>query len=96
MIYPGAPEHSVEFVPSGRGVARCAPNPDYPNGIALYCAKPGEMACKVSLPYPAHECGVWIVRCKSCPMAVAVTAAGRPDDPISVTMPCQLKGLGFR
>lgn len=81
--------HSVRFEPSGRGQAQCAPDPAFPNGIALSVGKSGEKACSVALPYPAPECGMWIVRCGECPMSLAITAAGRPDDPISVTFPCE-------
>lgn len=81
--------HSVRFAPSRRGKAQCLPDPDYPRGIAIDASDPGAPACLVSLPYPAPECGIWIVRCDLCPMSVAVTAAGRPDDPVSVRMSCR-------
>lgn len=81
--------HSIEFRPSGRGKAQCDPNPEYPHGIALDTSKPNAASCLVDLPYPAPECGIWIVRCEDCPMSVAVTAAGRPDDPISLKMECR-------
>lgn len=82
--------HSVEFQPSGRGKAQCPPNPNFPNGVKVDVSD-GLIACTKDLPYPATECGAWIVRCKACDMSVAVTAAGRPDDPISVTMACKLQ-----
>lgn len=81
--------HSITFAPSGRGKAQCAPDRAFPEGVKLIIEKPGEKACKVTLPYPAPECGMWIVRCDDCPMSLAITAAGRPDDPISVTIPCE-------
>lgn len=87
--------HSVEFQPSGRGKAQCPPNPNFPNGVKVDVSD-GLIACIKHLPYPAPECGAWIVRCKACDMSVAVTAAGRHDDPVSVTMACKLqrtKGL---
>ena len=84
--------HTVEFVPSGRGKARCEPNPDYPNGIDSIDIALGGASCKVELPYPAPECGYFVVRCKLCGFSAAITAAGRPDDPKSVTIPCQLTG----
>ncbi len=52
-------------------------------------ARPGAETCTIALPYPAPECGMWIIRCDRCPMSIAVTAAGRPDDPISVTVECK-------
>lgn len=81
-------KHSIEFVPSGRGPARCAPNAAYPNGIAVDIAgdKP---ACEITLPYPAPECGAYYINCNCCGLHFAVTAAGRPDDPISVRVPCK-------
>jgi predicted RNA-binding Zn-ribbon protein involved in translation (DUF1610 family) len=81
--------HVVEFIPSGRGKARCAPNPCYPDGIALDATNGAMVSCKVDIPYPSPECGIIIVRCKLCRYAAAVTVAGRPDDPVSIKLPCQ-------
>jgi hypothetical protein len=78
----------VEFEPSGRGKARCARNPDYP-GCCHIDVTEGRPGCSVNLPYPAPECGEWIVLCAACGMCVGVTAAGRPDDPRSVHIPCK-------
>lgn len=78
---------SVEFVPSGRGKAQCAPNPGYPDGIDIKIKD--RPVCVVALPYPAPECGHHMLRCVRCGVAVAVTAAGRADDPKSVEIPCQ-------
>jgi hypothetical protein len=78
----------IEFLPSGRGKAQCPPDPDYPHGIEVDGAPPGVPSCTARLPYPAPECGMWIVHCDECPMTIAVTAAGRPDDPVSVRFPC--------
>jgi hypothetical protein len=79
---------SIEWHPSGRGKARCKPNPDFPDGIDMDVSE-GQTACAVDLPYPAPECGAWIVRCMACGMSVAVTAAGRPDDPRTLKMACK-------
>lgn len=87
-------EHNISFLPSGRGKARCEPNPAYPNGIAVDLTA-GQVnvpqSCEVDLPYPAPECGTWLVVCGLCKISIAVTAAGRPDDPISVKIPCKWK-----
>jgi hypothetical protein len=87
-------EHEITFVKSGRGKAQCAPNPEYPNGIAVDLTK-GQVNvpqyCEVTLPYPAPECGYWQVECGLCRIIVGVTASGRPDDPISVKIPCKIK-----
>jgi hypothetical protein len=80
--------HVVNFIPSGRGKARCAPDPEYPNGKVMGKVKPGTRQCRVTLPYPAPECGVFRVDCKTCKMVVLVTAAGRPDDPKEVILEC--------
>lgn len=79
---------SVDFVKSGRGKARCASNPDFPDGVELNAADQNKPLCKIPLPYPAPECGTWMVVCGSCGLSVAITAAGRPDDPTSVTVNC--------
>ena len=80
----------VEFKPSGRGKAQCPPDPQFPNGVTINAANHGQPFCEVALPYPAPECGHYVVRCSLCDMSVAITAAGRPDDPRSLTMPCRL------
>ena len=55
---------SVEFKPSGRGTARCAPNPDRPDGCYVDITE-GQTGCSFERPYPAPECGAWIVSCRS-------------------------------
>lgn len=83
----------VKFEPSGRGKAQCEPDPRYPNGIAL--PKPPANVCPdtcfIELPYPAPECGIFLATCNTCRNVIAITAAGRPDDPISFYMPCLRK-----
>lgn len=86
-----APHFSIEWIDSGRE-PQCAPNPDFPNGIDVEGCPPSVTACKVDLPYPAKRCGMYIVECSVCRFKVAVTTAGRPDDPRSVKIPCQLQG----
>jgi hypothetical protein len=76
---------TVKFVASGRGKARCPANPDFPYGkaIDLTNGKPGVW---IDLPYPAPECGSFVIsgaRIKSG----AVTAAGRADDPTKIKLP---------
>lgn len=69
--------------------AQCEPNPDYPEGMDIDITnKENEANCFVELPYPAEECGVWLVRCKTCGAVNGATAAGRPDDPKSFKFPC--------
>jgi len=83
-------QHSIEFVPSGRGKAQCPPDPAYPEGIEIDLAGHAAAWCWVHLPYPAPECGHFVVRCKLCRFSAAVTAAGRPDDPKTLRIPCDL------
>lgn len=81
-------QHTVEFFRSGRGKAQCPADPAYPHGIAIDGATAGAPSCLVPIPYPAPECGVWIVRCQECETSIAITAAGRADDPVSVRIAC--------
>jgi hypothetical protein len=78
----------IYFEPSGRGKARCSPNPNYPTGIIVDLSE-DQHNCEINLPYPAKECGIWIVKCNTCQTVIAVTAAGRPDDPIKVKIKCK-------
>jgi hypothetical protein len=84
---------TVTFHPSGRGKAQCAPDPDYPNGKVIDCAG-NQLSCTVDLPYPAPECGHFLVKCAICSLQVAVTAAGRTDDPTKLILPCKFKSGG--
>lgn len=85
----------MRFVPSGRGKAQCPPDPAYPDGVSVNATRPGEEGCVTELPYPAPECGHWRICCATCGMTVVVTAAGRPDDPRELTIPCmdQIGGM---
>jgi len=83
--------HEVTFHPSGRGKAQCPSDPDYPKGKKIVIdVQPN---CEVALPYPAPECGQYLIRCKTCHASLMITAAGRLDDPVSVTMPCRSEAL---
>ncbi|MET4187667.1 hypothetical protein ABIB86_000384 [Bradyrhizobium sp. JR1.7] len=78
----------VTFVTNGRK-AQCAPNPAHPNGIDVDLAHGAKSACLANLPYPAECCGILIARCKTCGASAAITTAGRPDDPRTVTLACK-------
>ena len=39
-----------------------------------------------------ERCGVYLVECKICGSSVALTTAGRIDDPRSVTIACKIEG----
>jgi hypothetical protein len=78
----------IEFVRSGRGKAQCPPDPAFPDGVAVDMSRPGRPHCDLELPYPAPECGRWHVRCRQCFLVIAITAAGRPDDPRHLRIAC--------
>lgn len=82
-------QHEVRFIPSGRGKATQPADPRYPKGKEILPDLPADIpTCRVELPYPAPECGLYSIQCRLCQVRVAVTAAGRPDDPTAVTFPC--------
>ena len=80
------------FVASGRGKAQCPPNPNFPIGKSLDVGiRP---SCKAIIPsYPAPECGIFFIHCNLCDVRIAVTAAGRPDDPVDIQIPCNLGAI---
>jgi hypothetical protein len=78
----------VDWRDAGRE-PRCAPNPEYPNGIDRDCSGGASQTCSATLPYPARRCGSYFVECEICGIRVAVTTAGRPDDPRSVRIACR-------
>jgi hypothetical protein len=74
----------------GRG-PQSKPDPRWPEGIGLDCSSGAGAACKVDLPYPARRCGFHENACEVCGIIIAVSTAGRPDDPRSVTIACRGK-----
>ena len=66
------------------------PNPNYPEGkdVDLTIGLHGP-SCDTALPYPARRCGYYEVTCVECNIKVAITTAGRPDDPRSARIPCK-------
>lgn len=67
--------------------AQVPPNPNYPDGIDIDSGR--RPACRVELPYPAECVGLHYVACNDCKSNMMITAAGRPDDPKSVMLPCK-------
>lgn len=80
----------IQFVDRYRE-PQCAPDPNYPTGKDVDCSVSPSPICKTDLPYPAKRCGVYIVKCLSCGQNIAITTAGRPDDPRSLTLSCKSK-----
>jgi hypothetical protein len=69
--------------------SRIQSNPKYPDGIDIDISGRAMLSCVVKLPYPAPRVGMYQVWCKTCGFSAGVTAAGRPDDPRSVRVPCK-------
>jgi hypothetical protein len=69
---------------------KCSPNPKFPNGMCVDLSLGAERICAVKLPYPAPRCGAMLIECEVCDLRVAVTVAGRVDDPHTVKMACLL------
>jgi hypothetical protein len=69
---------------------KCAPNPDYPNGIDLDVSDGADKTCVADLPYPAKRIGSYAVECQVCGATAACTTAGRVDDPKSIKLACRL------
>ena len=83
----------VVFIDSGRE-PQCKPDPKYPNGQDIEIPRgyiPGSDRCCNNLPYPAPRCGVYLIKCNDCGVNVALTVAGRVDDPRTITIPCKMK-----
>ena len=79
--------HRVRWIDAGREPQH-PPNPAYPSGIDVDLSTPDADACAVTLRYPAKRVGRYEITCAECGGVFAVTTAGRPDDPRSVTVPC--------
>jgi hypothetical protein len=68
------------------------PNTRYPTGVDVDLSSDAERTCHLKLTYPAPRIGVYSIRCLTCGLTVAITTAGRADDPRSVKLACKLKG----
>lgn len=89
MVTPGSGTFTIEWGWRSNLPARNPPNPDYPYGIAMDLTHGVGAACEVVLAYPAPGVGTWTIVCDTCGRTAAVTAAGRPDDPTKVLIPCK-------
>lgn len=83
----------VKWVDGGRPPS-AKPDPKHPDGVDLVLpasAQDSLEICSTKIPYPTgHEnIGTWLVTCRRCGFQITVTAASRPDDPKSITFPCQ-------
>lgn len=91
---PPGPSEPGDFTIEWRGTgqkAQCAPNPAHPKGVHIDGRMDKrEPACMVKLPYPAPCIGGYKATCKVCGLVIGLTAAGRPDDPKSFEINCNL------
>lgn len=81
----------VEWI-DGNREPKCAPNPAYPDGIDVDASLGANATCEIALDHPTPRCGFYVVRCDVCDFSIAITTAGRHDDPRSVKVPCKLSG----
>jgi len=86
----GAPaaRFSVDWIDSGR-LTEYPADPGYPRGVAIDVALDAPHACRVELPWPAERIGQWVVICRVCGYAIALSTAGRADDPHTARLPCR-------
>lgn len=79
----------IRWIQRSRQPAQNPANPAYPDGVDAIIGYPGRPSCKISVPYPAVSgLGMWSLKCQSCDLHVFITAAGRADDPRTVTVNC--------
>ena len=64
-------------------------NPRYPRGRRLDTSMGAHKTCEIELPYPAKRLGAHLIKCDECGLRVAVTTAGRTDDPTWVKVACK-------
>lgn len=72
---------------------KVAPNPEYPHGKAVDVSGGAAVTCTATLPYPAKRIGAHFITCRICGSVAACTTAGRPDDPSSIKMRCDITRL---
>lgn len=90
-VNPPGPQFAVNWLDAGRE-PQVAPDPRYPNGMDVDLTKGQTPNCRVDLECPAPRCGTYLVACNVCGIRVAITTAGRRDDPRSARIPCKING----
>lgn len=80
---------TITWHPSGRGKARSPSDPNFSGGTNFDVSKGATRTCTIGLPYPAPECGQHLAICDKCGFSIAITAAGRLDDPRTVKVACK-------
>lgn len=79
---------NIEWI-DGKREPQCASDPNFPNGIDIDISNGARDVCQTDLPYPADRCGHFLVTCLKCHQKIAITTAGRIDDPRSLKLACQ-------
>ena len=80
--------HQVEWVDHKKKSTTPA-HARYLDGIDVNASGGAAATCKIDLPYPAKGLGLYRIVCLDCGFTIAVTTAGRADDPRSVRIPCK-------
>lgn len=78
----------VDFATKGEEATQ-PPDPAYPHGVDIDVSDGRYPACSTVLPRVA-TIGYFVVTCDACGKKAMVTAAGRPDDPRSYKMACNV------
>lgn len=93
QLEPKAADWDIRWVAREGGRApRVAADPQWPKGKELKTYYAEFPSCRGELPYvmwPERGLGMLMVTCRKCGVVTAVTTAGRPDDPISLTQNCK-------
>jgi hypothetical protein len=79
---------TVRWIDGGRE-PRNPPDPSFPRGVTIDLSRGASATCSTPLPYPARRIGLFVVECAACGQSAAITTAGRPDDPRSITLACK-------
>ena len=80
--------HKITWI-DGRAEPKNPPNPKYPFGIDLDMSRGADRSCLIMLPHPARRIGYYDIECAKCGLRVAVSTAGRVDDPRSARVACK-------
>lgn len=78
----------VEWI-DGKREARSPTNPAFPDGMQIDISAGAVRFCYTVLPYPAARCGGYVIECDICHLKVALSTAGRADDPRSIKVACK-------
>ena len=83
-----AQRFNIRWIVRAPGKATQPPDPKFPAGIDHDISRNKRPACRIALPYPATGIGSWSIKCLRCGFTTICTAAGRADDPRSITIAC--------